>query len=410
MRISTQMIYDSGTRNLQRQQSEMYRLQNQMSTGRRILTPSDDPVAAAQALVVTQQKNINQQFLDNQGNAASLLAEQEDRLNSVVDLIQAVRGRIVEAGNGAYSDNDRKAIAAEIRERYEELLGLANSSDAMGNYVFAGTKGATQPFLVSGDPGARQVSYAGNETRRQLQVSTGRIMDVSASGSDVFQKIPLGNGVFTATASAANTGTGVISSSRHGTYDGVTYQLDFTSATSYTISYTPVGGSATTSTGTYVDGESILLPPGATAANAQLSVAITGTPVAGDRFTVAPAANQDIFATLDQMISALEGSVAGSPANRAAYQNKMNAVAEHVDQALEHLLGLQTGIGARRLELDALTSFGGDLDLQYQTDLSNLQDLDYTAAITSMAQRQMAFEAAQATFSKVSQLSLFQYL
>ena len=139
MRISTPMIFDSGTRNLQRQQSGLYLLQNQMSTGRRILTPSEDPVATAQALVVTQQKNVNQQFLDNQDNATSLLTEQEDRLNAVNEVLQAVKLRVVEAGNGAYGDSDRKAIAAEIRERYDELIGLANSTDALGNYVFSGT-------------------------------------------------------------------------------------------------------------------------------------------------------------------------------------------------------------------------------------------------------------------------------
>lgn len=403
MRISTPMIFDSGTRNLQRQQSGLYLLQNQMSTGRRILTPSEDPVATAQALVVTQQKNVNQQFLDNQDNATSLLTEQEDRLNAVNEVLQAVKLRVVEAGNGAYGDSDRKAIAAEIRERYDELIGLANSTDALGNYVFSGTKGDTRPFLTSGEPGARVVTYAGNDARRQLQVSTARIMDLSVSGNDVFTSIPQGNGVFMVTAGSPltpNAGNGVVSASLIGGYDDASYTLKFDGAGQYSLD-DGVSWSA------YTSGSAIFLP---SSADPQLSITISGAPAANDTFTIAPSTNQDIFKTLDQMISVLESGSTSTPASRAEFQNTMYAVSQHVDQAFNHILGLQTSVGARLIELDALTSFGGDLDLQYQTDISKLQDLDYTAAITSMAQRQMAFEAAQTTFSKISQLSLFNYL
>lgn len=414
MRIGTSMMFQTSTTSMLDLQSSLFRLQNQLSTGRKILTPADDPVAAAQALVVSQQKSVNDLFIDNQGNAGIQLAELENRIDGVTELLQAVKTRAVEAGNGAYSDSDRRTLAAEIRERYDELLGLANSSDAMGNYVFSGFRGATQPFSVSGSPGSRTLAYNGDDGRRQLQVGTNRIMDVSESGSDVFMRIQQGNGVFTFAAGATNTGTGVVGASSVVTgFDGNNYQLQFHNqpANNPPITYDIVdvtGGTTLLSGQTYASGNQILLPPSPAAQ--QISISISGTPAEGDVFDVNPATNQDVFTTLDQMISALESPVSSNPTTRAAFQNQMTLVSDNLDRALDHVLTRQTSIGARRIELDALTNVASDLDLQYQNDLSKLQDLDYTEAISAVANQKMVLEAAQATFSKVNQLSLFSYL
>ncbi len=418
MRISTSMMFDTNARNLTRMQGDLYRLQNQMATGRRILTPSDDPVAAAQALVVSQQQSINQQFIDNQGNAASQLTELEDRLNGVTNVLQAVKTRVVEAGNGAYSDSDRKAIAADIRERYQELLGLANAADSMGNYVFAGFSAKTQPFSVSGSPGERTVSYQGDDGRRQLQVDASRIMDVSESGSDIFMRIPQGNGRFVVnagTSTTPNNGTAVVgTSSMVGAYDGAKYEMVFVDADTFQVKVDGVlQVDASTSLPidySYTSGADVFLPdPGAPGA-AEVKLSLSGTPAPGDSFTVEPATNRDIFSTLDEMISALESGIAGDATARGEFQNTMSRINQHLDQALDKVLSRQTSIGARRLELDSLTSMATDLDLQYQSDLSTLQDIDYTAAISEMANRQMVLQAAQLTFKQVSQMSLFSYL
>src|SRR6185369_9337532 len=98
MRVSTSQIFDSGTLSLQRNQSSLFKLQNQLSTGRRILAPEDDPIGSSQALNITQSQSMNAQFLENQTNAGSQLALVEDRLSGVTNLIQDVKGRLVEAG------------------------------------------------------------------------------------------------------------------------------------------------------------------------------------------------------------------------------------------------------------------------------------------------------------------------
>ena len=130
MRISTSQIYDAGALNIQRNQSALYKLQNQLSTGRRVLTPEDDPVAAAQALIVTQSQAVNAQQVENQGNASSQLGLVDSQLSSLTDLLQNVRERVVQAGStGTLNDSDRRMIATELESRLGEMLGLANSQN-----------------------------------------------------------------------------------------------------------------------------------------------------------------------------------------------------------------------------------------------------------------------------------------
>ncbi|UCV19752.1 flagellar hook-associated protein FlgL [Ferribacterium limneticum] len=406
MRISTSMMFDTGTQNMLQLQTNLYKLQNQMSTGRRILTPSDDPVAAAQAVVISQKQSINAQFIDNQGNAESQLAGMESTLRSASDLLGNVMVRAVEAGNETLDDKSRQAIAFDIRESFDALLGLANSSDGMGQHVFSGFRGDTEPFAISGSPGSRTTTYHGDDGRRQLQVESGRIMDVSESGSALFMRIPQGNGQFMASAGGANTGTGVLgASSTVSGYNDSTYQLTFTAPGVYDVY---VNGAATPSlTGQiYTPGSDILMGP----ATQQIKINISGTPAVGDTFTAQPASNQDIFKTLDNLIKALESNVSSNDSTKAAFKNEMSLIRQNLNQGFDHLVTAQTSIGARRLELENLSLAGTDRDLQYQTDLKNLQELDYTRAISDMANQKMVLEAAQLSFQQVSQMSLFNYL
>lgn len=414
MRVSTSQIFDTGTQSIQRNQGSLYKLQNQLSTGRRILAPEDDPIGASEALKVNQSMSVNGQFLENQANAASQLDLVEDRLGGVSDLIQDVQTRVVQAGNGSLTDKDRQMIATEIRQRYDELVGLANSADSSGQYLFAGYRGSTQPFGVTGVPGSRTANYYGDDGVRQLQVENGRQMAVSQPGSEIFMRIREGNGTFVTGAGNANTGSGIINAGSVVTgYDNNQYAMTFTSATTYTLS---VNGGPATGPFTYTDGATINIGNGtvttpATGTN-QITFAISGTPATGDTFTLGPSTNQDLFATLDQLITALEAPTAKATpdATAASRRNQLIGISSNLDRALDNVLKVRTDIGARRLELDSLSNVGQDVDLQYKADLSRLEDLDYNKAISDMSRKQMILEASQLSFKQTSKLSLFDLL
>ena len=191
MRISTMQIYNGGTAGIQNLQSDLYSAQNQVSTGRRIVTPKDDPIGAAQALMVTQAGAVNELYLKNQGAADSKLSALDTTLQGINEELVNIYGKSIAAGNGAYSDSDRKAIAAELTERLDSLVSLANTQDGNGRYVFAGFQSTTTPF--SGSP----VTYAGDDGQQKLQVTASQFVTTNLSGNDVFVNVVDANGVST---------------------------------------------------------------------------------------------------------------------------------------------------------------------------------------------------------------------
>ncbi len=191
MRISTMQIYNGGTAGIQNLQSDLYSAQNQVSTRRRIVTPKDDPIGAAQALMVTQAGAVNELYLKNQGAADSKLSALDSTLQGINEELVNIYEKSVAAGNGAYSDSDRKEIAAELAERLDSLVSLANTQDGNGRYVFAGFQSTTTPF--SGSP----VTYAGDDGQQKLQVTASQFVTTNLSGNDVFVNVVDANGVST---------------------------------------------------------------------------------------------------------------------------------------------------------------------------------------------------------------------
>ena len=191
MRISTMQIYNGGTAGIQNLQSDLYSAQNQVNTMRRIVTPKDDPIGAAQALMVTQAGAVNELYQKNQGAADSKLAALDSTLQGISEELVSIYEKSVAAGNGAYSDSDRKEIAAELTERLDSLVSLANTQDGNGRYVFAGFQSTTKPF--SGSP----VTYAGDDGQQKLQVTASQFVTTNLSGNDVFVNVVDANGVST---------------------------------------------------------------------------------------------------------------------------------------------------------------------------------------------------------------------
>ncbi|MBP8923839.1 MAG: flagellar hook-associated protein 3, partial [Thauera sp.] len=122
MRVSTNMIYDQGVRALQTQSAALLYTEQQIATGRKILTPADDPVASARALDVTQSRSVNKQFTTNQGYAEDALKLVEGQLDGAGEIIQYARQRVLAAGNPALSDVDRKSIATDLRAQFDAML------------------------------------------------------------------------------------------------------------------------------------------------------------------------------------------------------------------------------------------------------------------------------------------------
>lgn len=183
MRISTNTIYQTGISKISTLKSDEVKLQQQISTGKRISSPSDDPVAAARALELSYAQGVNSKFADTRQTAQTRLNTMESNLTSVTNLLVATQSTLVGAGNGAYSDLERGFIATELSGSLEALISLANTQDATGNFLYAGFKTDTQPFVAN----ASGATYAGDSNQQLLQVDSQRQMAVNVTGDNVFQ-------------------------------------------------------------------------------------------------------------------------------------------------------------------------------------------------------------------------------
>lgn len=405
MRVSSNTIFDSNVASLGQQQARLLQTQQQIATGRRMLTAASDPVAATRALDIAQaDATITQQTL-NRGAARDPISIAESTLQSVTTLIQDAKTAAVYAGNGTLTPADRASLATDMSGRLQELMGLANNTDGSGNHLFSGFQSKTTPFVDS----PAGVIYNGDDGKRMIQVSAGRQIAANDSGADVFMRIKNGNGTFATQATPANTGTGVISvgsvANPAALVPGNNYSINFTSPTTYDVTYTnptavppvattPVAGM----TGKpYVSGQAIAFDG--------MQFDIQGAPATGDSFSVKPSSNVSLFKTLSDLITSLNAPVSG-----ANVANALNTGIQNLDNALSNVLNVRATLGLRLNEIDALQVTGDNISLQLKQSLTVLQDTDYNKAISDLNQQQITLQAAQKSFTQVSNLSMFTYM
>ena len=419
MRISTIQQFNSGVRGIQDNYANASRTQEQISTGKRILSPADDPVATVRLLQLSQESNKLEQYKSNMTAANNSLAQEEAILNSVNNSLQRVREIALEAGGGGLTDADRGALATELEQREEELLDLFNSRNARGEYLFGGYQSSEAPFIKNPDG---SYSYQGDEGQRSVQIAGSKTVALNDNGKDLFVDVGNVNRVLTA-ADAANTGTARISL-------GVVENKN-----DYDQNFYPQGSvgiviGATADTYEIVDsGGTPLVPPvtGALEENddggyniryAGVSVVLDGAPAAGDSFTITTGdstATSDkretrgILETIANLRETLETPTTSSE-DKLQRRDVIAITLDNLDNAMNSVLQVQTTIGARMNVIESTQLQNGELSLINTSVTSELEDLDYAEALSRLSLQTVVLEAAQQSFVKVSGLSLFNLL
>jgi flagellar hook-associated protein 3 FlgL len=396
MRVSTNWMQQQSVNTMMERQGDLSDIQTQMGTGKRINQPSDDPVGAARAVELTHLGADTAQYQRNITSANARLGLEDQTLSSVGNVFDRVRTLVLQGMNASQTDESRSDIAAELVQLRGQLLGVANSKDSQGDYLFAGNRTGAAPFVSQ--PGG--VSYVGDQGQRMVAAGPGLQVATGDPGSAVFMDIPTGNGTFAVGATAGNAGGAIAGASSvvdASAWDGGSYQVVFTAPDAYEVRDS---GGAVVSSGAY-DPEK-----GGTIAFKGVQVAFSGTPAANDSFSVAPSSKQSVFDTLDGIITALRQPNGGG----AGMQNALNGQLSNLDQAIGTLTQTRAAVGARMNSLSQQGSLNDDLTLQYQTSLSDVQDLNYYDAVSRLSLQSSALQAAQLTFSKLQNMSLFDYL
>jgi len=183
MRISTQMMYEQNMRGITSSQSKWLDYGEQMSTGQRVNRPSDDPIAASQAVVVAQAQEQNTQYQTARTFATQKVSLEESVLQQVTGSITSAHTSLVAAANGTLSDDDRASMATELQGIRDQIMNLANSTDGNGRYIFAGYKTSDAPFDKT--TGA----YSGGTEAITQKVDSSRTMVIAHTGDEVFNRI-----------------------------------------------------------------------------------------------------------------------------------------------------------------------------------------------------------------------------
>jgi flagellar hook-associated protein 3 FlgL len=524
MRISTQQYFDTSSSKYQENYAGVVKAQDQTSTGVRVQTASDDPVAAAQLLLLQQQKDMLGQYSGNITTLQNSLTNEESVLSSINTVMQTASGLALQAGNLKLNDDDRKAISSQVGALEDQVLGLLNTKDSSGNYMFSGAKTDTPPYSRNNDG---TYTYQGDETPLNLQVSsnltvaagdTGKTLLESSSntgrtqttllppsvndgtvaisaglvtsgtaytksfadgqpykltfasstqysvtdnaGNDVTSEIT-GNGTFDATKEGAssvnlrgvkfdislNLGSDVApgaasdalvagkaftleskpdtfslsrtasnASTAQLTGGQVTDQaayastfpnsgavVKFTSGNAYEVYAQPyTANSKTIATGTMATGATSITAAGVT-------FGVSGTPGAGDQFSVSATSNKNMNAldTLGELRKALLTPVDGNQVAKNSLKDVLNTTVGNLANASAQIDQVRGSIGARQNALDIQGQENTSLGLANTSTMSSLANVDMGQAAIDLTLQQTMLQASQQAFVRISQLSLF---
>lgn len=394
--MSTAATYDATIVRLSQRQRELSDAQLHMTSGKRVMRASDDPINAARAeraLAGTARAEAGLRSVDA---SRSAMTQTEGALGDAAELLQQVREALVASGNAGYDDSQRKVLAEQIRGLREQLLAVANRSDGAGGYLFGGQGSATPPFLDA--PGG--VQYVG--TRGQVNADRAEGLPMTMDGAAAWLSAPTGNGVFE-TRRVAGSGSAWIDAGRvtdPAALTGASYSVEFSvsgGATTYSVlkdgAPTPLTGVA------YVSGQAIAIDG--------LAFAVSGTPADGDIFEAVPSTpTLSVFDALDAAASDLAtpmrspGAIAQTTATRL----------RDVDALLARLSSSRSAAGEALNRIDQVGAKHDAASANGKIERSQAEDLDLTAAISDFQTKQLGYQVALQSYASVQRMSLFDYI
>lgn len=410
-RLGTANMYDNALRNLGSRQTSLSNLQENLTSGKRVVRASDDPVSAAQA-----ERSINrlariqteQRALETQRNA---VAQAESALGDAIGLVQNFRELTVSAGSATLTPNDRVTIANQLQGLREQILEVANRKDTNGVPLLGALGSALAPFLgpLTSTP---DYSFAGLPGQT---ASTGVTIPGTLDGDAAFMFDPQRDGVYYAAVSA-------IPNDRQLTTTAVTpVNKSLVTGDNYTITFSAVGPGATvgTSTATYTLTNTttgavsapVTVPDYPSDKPVSIAVAdipglsfnITGNPANGDTITMQPAPS--MFSTLDSAIR----DIRSAPNSNAAIQAVGQALG-NMDIGLERLHNMRGYAGELLNRADRITGDQEKRSVQLEGDRSRAEDLDMIQGISDFQNQQVGYEAALKSYAMVQKLSLFNFI
>ncbi|HSV51916.1 MAG TPA: flagellar hook-associated protein FlgL [Burkholderiaceae bacterium] len=413
LRLGSANTYENALRNLNARHAGLAGLQENLSSGKRVLRPSDDPTAAAQAeraLTRISRIQTEQRALELQRNT---LALSESTLADANGLLQNFRDLAVAAGNGANSPRERETLAAQMTAVREQIFALANRKDTNGMPLFSGLGSTGTPFETSIDGVAPDPDYAFNGLPGQISATETSVpftMDGRGTWMDVIET----NGVFGVALGAANTGkaySDVGQVTNPAALTGDDYTIQFT-VTGTTVTYDVVNNTTATtvlSALPYKAGQAIQFDG--------ISLTVKGVPNNGDTLVLTPndpnpANRPSVFGVLDRAIAGLfnPGTSTGADSTSANFNHELAISLAQIDTSLEKLQRSRSQAGDLLNRADRISDNQELRNVQLEDDRSKAEDLDMIKGLSDFQNQQTGYEAALKSYAQIQKLSLFNFI
>jgi flagellar hook-associated protein 3 FlgL len=409
MRVSTLQSFNKGLNSILDNQSQVNKTQQQVSTGRRVLTPADDPIAATKILQLQQEQALREQYDKNMTGAEGRLNLEETQLAGITDYLIRIKELTVKAGDGSQTITDRQAIAAEVRELLGSTVDLMNAKDSGGEYLFGGFKGGTLPFQVN-DTG--RYDYAGDEGQRFLSIGASTTVATGDNGKNIFVDIEAANNTFNTQVSPLNQGTGIVNPGfviNEEDYADF-YPEDLIITFNPESAVSPASANFTVRQASdgriveglkdqpYVGGEEIVV--------AGIGIKISGAPLAGDEFLVNSSEKQSLTDTIFRLMDGLE-NLQDNPTDAATLDNLLEDTLNNITFAQSSISEVRSQVGARLNVVENTRSLAADVELVSKEVLSELSDVDFAEAVSRLSLESFLLETAQQSYAKIQNLSLF---
>lgn len=406
-RVGSYNALDNTIRNLTTRQASLTQLQENLTAGKRVLRPSDDPAAAAQAeRAITRMARVqaDQRALDNQKNTITVA---ESTLKDSIDLLQDAREQVVKAGGAALSTANRATLADQIKSISEQLLALANTKDTNGLPLFNGLGSAESPFAQTGSTPPAGYTFQGLPGQSS---ATEVWIPQTLDGDAAWNFHPQRDGVFDARITRATPGavlaegetpllTTPVSATGSPVPTGDSYTISFgvdaAGAATYEIVNSTTNTPVTAGPQPYQAGQDITFDG--------LKISISGTPHDGDAVDVVP--QSSVFGVLDNAADRIRNAASSNDAAQAVAQ-----ALSQIDAALKNLNTSRSYAGELLNRADRISGSQETRSIQLEADRSRAEDMDIIKGISDAQNQQTAYSAALGTYAQIQKLSLFNFI
>lgn len=438
IRSGSANTFDAAVRNITSRQTALASLQENLTSGKRVVRASDDPTNAAnaeRALTRISRITTNLRALEAQRSA---ITQAEGALGEISDAMQRFRELVVSAGNGVFSSAERRSIAIELQGLRDQIFSAANSKGNSGQPLFGGLGSALSPFV---GPKATSPEYTFNGLPGQssstdvaipftldgdkafmLQTARDQVFNVAVSNSvdgliSADRTLTTSNVVASDISLVTTTATAAAAVAPPGNVPYPTYSIVFGAVTPdptnpltgpSTVSYTVTEVPAVSATllGPLTSAPLTFTPGKSTSINVTeipgLSISINGTPKENDTITIN--SSPSAFSVLDNAIRSIRDAANNNGVTQAVSQSLHN-----IDISMERISAVRA-VGDLLNRADRISANQGIRSIQLEADRSRAEDLDMIQGISDFQNKSSGFSAALQTYAQVQKLSLFNFI